>query len=50
MDEAKRKGGLAGRLKKLSAGSRAALAFFSLYTIPSKKNEVPENVRLEPAY
>lgn len=50
MDEAKRKGGLTGRLRRLTGGSRAALAFFSLYTIPSKKNEVPVNVRLEPAF
>ena len=50
MDSAKRKGGLSGRVGRFTASARAALAFFSLYTIPSKKNEVPENVRLEPAY
>ena len=50
MDSAKRRGGLSGRVGRFTAGARAALAFFSLYTIPSKKNEVPENVRLEPAY
>ena len=50
MDTAKRKGGFSGWLGKTAAGTRAALAFASLYTIPSKKNEVPANVRLEPAY
>lgn len=50
MAEAKAKGGLGGLLGKASAGSRAALAFVSLYTIPSVKNDVPSITRLQPAY
>ena len=50
LDRAKKAGGLGGLLGRLSAGTRAGLAFAGLYTIPSKPNAVPENVRLEPAY
>ncbi|MEM9551473.1 MAG: magnesium-protoporphyrin IX monomethyl ester (oxidative) cyclase [Pseudomonadota bacterium] len=37
-------------LAKIGAQLRAASAFLSLLTIPSKSNEVPANTRLEPAY
>jgi len=47
LDAARAKGSLFGRL---TASARAGLAFAALYTIPSKKNEVPASVRLEPAY
>ncbi len=47
LDTAKSKGSLFGRL---TASARAGLAFVALYTIPTKKNEVPASVRLEPAY
>ena len=50
LDTAKKKGGLSGAIGRLTASARAGLAFASLYTIPAKKNEVPANVRLEPAY
>jgi magnesium-protoporphyrin IX monomethyl ester (oxidative) cyclase len=50
MDRAKRAGGVTGKIAGWLAGARAALAFAALYTIPSKKNAVPANVRLEPAY
>ncbi len=50
MDQARRTGGLTGRVAGWWAGARAALAFAALYTIPSKKNVVPADVRLEPAY
>jgi magnesium-protoporphyrin IX monomethyl ester (oxidative) cyclase len=50
IDAAKRRGGLGGTLARFAASTRAALAFAGLYTIPSKRNEVPENVRLEPAF
>jgi magnesium-protoporphyrin IX monomethyl ester (oxidative) cyclase len=36
--------------RRIGAQVRAALAFASLYTIPSVKNEVPETTRLYPAY
>ena len=50
LDAAKARGGVSGALGKLWGGARAALAFASLYTIPSIPNAVPENVRLEPVY
>jgi len=46
---AKRKG-LGGFMARTGAKARAGLAFFSLFTIPVVKNDVPVNVRLEPAY
>ena len=45
--EATEKGSFFG---KLGAQARAVGAFISLITIPAKKNTVPENTRLEPAY
>ncbi len=40
-----------GRLiKRMTASARAAVAFISLLTIPSIKNEVPVHTRLEPVY
>jgi len=50
MDRAKKAGGIGGFFGKASAGTRAALAFVSLYTIPSIKHRVPASTRLEPAY
>ncbi len=38
------------KLKQLTASVRAARAFVSLFLIPAKKHDVPENVRLEPVY
>ncbi|MCR9109208.1 magnesium-protoporphyrin IX monomethyl ester (oxidative) cyclase [Marivita sp. XM-24bin2] len=48
--EAKAQGGIGGKLKELVGASKAAMCFFSLYTIPAKKHEVPKNTRLVPAY
>jgi magnesium-protoporphyrin IX monomethyl ester (oxidative) cyclase len=50
MDAAKRKGGVGGWVSAKVAGAKAALAFVSLYMIPSIRHELPENVRLEPSY
>jgi magnesium-protoporphyrin IX monomethyl ester (oxidative) cyclase len=50
MDRAKKTGGLGGLAGKLWAGTRAAAAFVSLYTIPAKRHRVPEVTRLQPAY
>ncbi|MGS4945930.1 magnesium-protoporphyrin IX monomethyl ester (oxidative) cyclase [Meridianimarinicoccus sp. RP-17] len=47
---AKARGGVSGWLAKTWGSARAALAFASLYTIPSKPNSPPASVRLEPAY
>jgi magnesium-protoporphyrin IX monomethyl ester (oxidative) cyclase len=50
MDAGQRQGGIGGRVKKFVAGTRAALAFVGLYTIPAVRHQVPVNVRLEPVY
>jgi len=50
MDKAKAQGGIGGLFGRAMAGSKAAFAFVSLYTIPVKHNVVPENPRLAPAF
>jgi magnesium-protoporphyrin IX monomethyl ester (oxidative) cyclase len=50
MDAAKKRSGMGGWLAKKSAQTRAALAFASLYTIPTIKHDLPASVRLEPSY
>ena len=50
MDQAKRQGGVLGRLKAAALSARAASAFAGLYMIPVKKNDLPASSRLEPAY
>ena len=50
MEEAKRKGGVIGRVNHMLASTRALAIFVGLYLIPSKKNAVPENPRLQPSY
>jgi len=48
--KAKEVGGIGGKLAQIGGSLSAAGAFLSLYFIPSKKHQVPENVRLEPVY
>jgi magnesium-protoporphyrin IX monomethyl ester (oxidative) cyclase len=48
--EAKKAGGVGGKLAEIGGSLRAAKAFLSLYFIPAKKHRVPENTRLEPVY
>ena len=50
MDAAKRQGGIGGALRRVLAGASAARGFVALYTLPVKRNTLPEDVRLEPAY
>jgi magnesium-protoporphyrin IX monomethyl ester (oxidative) cyclase len=50
MEVAHKQGGLSGRLAKLGASARAAMAFVALYTIPVCKTTPPASVRLQPAY
>ncbi|MEM9797583.1 MAG: magnesium-protoporphyrin IX monomethyl ester (oxidative) cyclase [Pseudomonadota bacterium] len=47
---AQKKTGLARLWGKANGSVRAAAAFLSLYTIPVKRNAVPDSPRLEPAY
>lgn len=44
------KGGLAAKLGKASASLSAGWVFLRLLTMPSKKNELPSNIRLAPSY
>ena len=50
MDAAKRQGVIGGALRRVLAGASAARGFVALYTLPVKRNTLPEDVRLEPAY
>ena len=47
---AKKRGGLEGGVSRVFGMAKAALAFASVYTIPSIPNEVPDSPRMEPAY
>jgi hypothetical protein len=44
------KGGVTAKLSKLTTGIKAGWVFFRLYTMPSKRNPLPTNVRLAPSY
>lgn len=48
--EAKERGGIGGKLSRLSGSLSAGKAFLSLFTIPVKKHRVAASVRLEPCY
>jgi magnesium-protoporphyrin IX monomethyl ester (oxidative) cyclase len=48
--EAKRRGGLAGKLAQWRASIAAGASFLTLLFIPSIANEVPASSRLEPSY
>ena len=50
MGEAKRQGGLGGKLKRLGLGAAAAAAFARLYTLPAKLKALPPRVRLAPSW
>ncbi|MFX7849929.1 hypothetical protein ABTK11_22735, partial [Acinetobacter baumannii] len=48
--DAKAQGGLAGRLKRAVLPLAAATAFARLYLLPAKSNELPQELRLQPAW
>jgi magnesium-protoporphyrin IX monomethyl ester (oxidative) cyclase len=48
--DAKAKGGVGARLKRLGLSAAAAVAFARLYLLPIKKNELPRQVCLQPAW
>lgn len=50
IEDAKARGGVAGRLKTAALASQAALTFARLYLMPGRTNALPESVRLAPAW
>jgi len=48
--EGRKAGGVGGWLKRMGGSARAGTAFVALLSIRSIPNQVPENVRMEPAY
>ena len=47
---AKAEGGIAGRLKRLGLGVAAAATFARLYLVPAKRNVLPQQITLAPAW
>jgi magnesium-protoporphyrin IX monomethyl ester (oxidative) cyclase len=47
---AKQRGGVLGKLKQAGLSANAALVFARLYVLPTKPNQLPENVRMAPAW
>ncbi len=50
IEHAKRSGGVSGWAKGLINRARAGLTFASLYFLPTKKNAIPDDVRVVPAW
>ncbi len=50
MDAAEKQGGILGRLKKIGLGAAAAVGFVRLFLIPAKRNDLPRQIRLAPAW
>lgn len=50
MGEAKAKGGIAGRLRRLGLTAAAGATLLRLYLQPVKKHELPRDIRLAPAW
>ncbi len=50
MGAAERQGGVVGKLKKAALTIAAGVGFLRLYLIPAKRNDLPQQVRLAPAW
>ncbi len=48
--EAKRRGGLVSRVKRLGLMAAAGTALLRLYTLPARRHDLPEQVRMAPAW
>ena len=44
------RGGIVGRARKLALGAAAAATFVRLYLLPTRPNELPQDVRIAPAW
>jgi hypothetical protein len=44
------KGGIAAKISKMTTSLKAGFVFLQLFTMRSKRNEAPANVRLAPSY
>jgi magnesium-protoporphyrin IX monomethyl ester (oxidative) cyclase len=49
-DRAKQQGGLVGAVKRAGYGLAAAVTFARLYLLPTVPNELPQQVRMAPAW
>jgi magnesium-protoporphyrin IX monomethyl ester (oxidative) cyclase len=49
-NDARRQGGVIGKLKGWALTASAAVTFTRLYLLPAKSNEIPRQVRLVPAW
>jgi len=50
IEEGKRQGGITGLAKRVSGMAGAGLAFARLYLHPTRKNELPATIRMQPAW
>ncbi len=50
MDSAQKSGGISGRLRRLGLGLSALTTFGGLYLLPTKKNDLPREIRLNPVW
>jgi len=50
IEKAKSRGGVLGRLRQAGLSAAAAATFVRLYLLPAKRNDLPEQVRLSPAW
>jgi magnesium-protoporphyrin IX monomethyl ester (oxidative) cyclase len=50
MTEAKRRGGVAGALRRVGLGLGAAAIFARLFVLPVKRNELPRRILMQPAW
>ncbi|MFN3351057.1 magnesium-protoporphyrin IX monomethyl ester (oxidative) cyclase [Pseudorhodoplanes sp.] len=48
--EAKRRGGIVGAVKRAGLAMAATATFARLFVLPAKRNDLPEQVRLQPAW
>jgi len=50
IDKAKERGGIVGGVRRIGLTAAAATTFLRLYTLPVKRNELPESARMAPAW